>query len=320
MYSKIMVPLDGSPLAEHALPYAVTLAKRLDAELLLLRVTEVAPLLDDTPDKELEVIKGAEDYLELVRNAIIDPASESALDPEKVRTLVAYGDSKRELTELAPFEKTDLIVMTTHGRTGLTKLVAGSVATKIVRNVDIPVVLIRPEKIDKTEPLEETLHEATSLEVPENNMRVVVTLDGTPEAEVAVDKAVELASNLGASLYLLRVVSPYTPMEYSDVSTGYVLDNTEETQYRREEAYKYLDKVQERITAMGFNSVKVVRIGNAADEITDYVSKVQASMVVMATHARGRLGSVLMGSVAEEIVRRSHLPVMVIHSQVPAHV
>lgn len=313
MYTKLMVTLDGSPLAEKALPYAVRLANRFNATLLLLRATEVPALLNDTPEHELEVIKEAENYLQEVRATITDSAVEPHLDPEHVQTLVAYGDSVRELSELAPFEKADLIVMTTHGRTGLSRLLMGSVATQVVQHSNLPVVLIRPEKV-KDEPLTETMAEPVDLHLDENNTRVVVTLDGTPEAEAVIEPATQLALSMGASVYLISVALPYVPMEYGDLSASYAFDPEQETQARREEAYAYLDKIQDQITAKGLNCVKVVRVGNPAEEITDYAQKVQASLLVMATHARRRVGQVLLGSVAEDVMRESHLPVMMVHT------
>ncbi|MEI6046166.1 MAG: universal stress protein [Chloroflexota bacterium] len=313
MYNKLMVPLDGSLLAEKALPYAITLANRFGAELLLMRVSEVPALVSDTPEHELEVIHAAEIYLAEVQKFITAPTLNPHLEAKQVQTLVAYGESVREIAEIAPFEKVDLILMTTHGRTGLSRLVLGSVATSIIQHSKLPVILIRPEKLEEMETLTKTLTTPTSFSPDENGRRVLVTLDGSPEAESVLVPALEMAHKLEAALYLIRVVAPFVPIEYGDMGVSYAFDVDQETENRRETAYQYLDKIQARIAENGLNCVKVVRIGNPADEIVDYARKIQASMLVIATHARGKLGHLFMGSVAEEVTRRTNLPVMMVH-------
>ncbi len=315
MYTKIVVPLDGSVLAERALPYAVRMANNFGADLVLLRVSEVMPLVSDTAERELEVIRVAEEYLLGVKNIITNSKLPVYMQPEQVHTLVAYGKSVREISEIAPFEKADLIVMATHGRTGLPRMVLGSTATSIVQHTKLPVVLIRPTDMEGGEMLEVVMSEALSLSFDSNAIhRVLLTLDGLPEAEAAIVPAIELAATMDASVYLLQVVAPFMPIEYGDLGAGYAYDTGAEEARRREEAYQYLDKIETQITAKGLRCVKVVKIGNPADEITDYAHKIQASTLVMATHARGKLGYLFMGSVAEEITRRTNLPVMLVHT------
>lgn len=315
MYTKIAVPLDGSALAEKALPLAVKLAKSMNASLLLLRATEVPVILTDTPEHELEFIKNAEQYLEGVQKLLTDPANEPHLPADRVQTLVAYGEKVREIAELAPFERCDLIVMTTHGRTGFSKLVIGSVAEKVLQKSNLPLILLRPDHVDTHEPVEETLHEATSLS--DTGSRIVVTLDGTPEAEAILEPSIDLAREIGATIYLLEVILPIIPVEYGGTWYGYDIDK--ETENRREEAYVYLEKVQAKVTEAGLNCVKVVRMGDAADEIVGYARDVQASMLAMATHARGKMGQILIGSVADDVVRKTHLPVLMVHTYTHTH-
>ncbi len=316
MYKKILVPLDGSQLAEKALPYAIKLATKFGADLLLMRAAEVPTLLTDTPDHELQYLRQAETYLAEVRDTIIDTRLEPNLVPEKVQTIVIYGDAKRELAEIAPFEKADLIVMTTHGRTGLAGLLMGSVANNILHHTKLPVMLIRPKELDEPGLLLETLNQPTGFDnQAAGGNRIVVTLDGSPEGEAALEPALEMARLTSATVYLLRVVPLLVVSEYS--GSWYMYDLDEQGQARREEAYQYLDKIQERFATEGLSCVKVVRVGFPPDEIVDYVTKLKASAIVMATHARGRLGQVVLGTVAGEVVRHSNLPVMLVHTAQP---
>ncbi|HEX2914115.1 MAG TPA: universal stress protein [Chloroflexia bacterium] len=318
MYTKLAVPLDGSPLAEKALPYAIKMANNLNAELLLLKVSEVHGIRTDTIEQELIVIKSSEAYLELVRNTIINPDLKLHMAPEKVKTLALYGDPRRDIADMLPFEGVDMVVMTTHGRTGISRLVMGSVATSVLQHLKLPVMLIKPANLNHKESLEGLLNNS-EYELPDpSRLRVVLTLDGSVEAETALKPSLDLVRKLRASLYLLRVVVPMAPLDYNELYAEYGYDyGTEiakENKERHEEPYKYLEKIQNDISSSGVSCVKVIRTGNAVDEIINFANMVQASMLVMATHARGPLGQVLLGSTANEVVRRSNLPVVLVHT------
>lgn len=313
MYTKIAVPLDGSALAEQALPYAVRLANRLNTQLLLLRVVEVSPLLSDTVEAEVEVIRVAESYLAEVCRVLADRSLELNIEPERVQTLAVYGERAREITQVSGIEDIDLIVMTTHGRNWLSRLLLSSIAGRVVQHAAIPVLLIRPEQVHPHQSLAETMRQSTGLEGDETRNRIVVPLDGSAETETAIIPALALAKKLGAtSLHLMRVVVPLLPVDYSEFGEAFEYDRDLENLNRREEAYQYLDQVCQQVCEQRFNCVKVVRLGDPASEIIDYATHTPASLLVMATHARPRLGRFFLGSVAEEVVRGTHLPVMLI--------
>ena len=151
MYSRILVPLDGSPLAEAALPHAVALAWRFDTSLILLQVLSSGsvaavadPIAGSSPDASLtmEVMEAerrtAQDYLEKTSRRI-------ALDGVRVEWEVAQGSPAQEIARTAQQRQVDLIVMSTHGRSGLGRLVFGSVADRLLRECTLPVLLIRPK-------------------------------------------------------------------------------------------------------------------------------------------------------------------------------
>src|SRR5262249_40576183 len=134
-----------------ALPYAVKLANVCNAELMLLRIAELPKLVTDTVDHELAVIKEAEVYLKEVTRAITSHDIPVHIDPDMVQPLISYGDKSVEISEIVPFENADLIVMTTHGRTGFSRLIMGSVAAKILQRAGVPVLLIKPDKVEKNQ-------------------------------------------------------------------------------------------------------------------------------------------------------------------------
>jgi len=314
VFTKIAVPLDGSALAEQALPFALKLTQRLNAKLLLLRATEVPKLVTDTPNHELEVIQSAEDYMAGVYQTLIDSSLKLHTDSEKAQTLVIYGDKAKEIAEIAPFEKADLLVMSTHGRTGLSRLLLGSVAARILRQSEIPVILLRPTEVANNQALLVTLDTPTSLDDENSEVRILVTLDGTPQAEAALPPAVELARKLGATIYLLRAVLPFQAVENGVIANGYGFDPNAEMEAESQQAQQYLESVQAKIEGQGITCKKLVKVGVAADQVIDSAGEIEASILVIATHARGRIGRFFLGSVAEEVMRRTHLPIMMVHS------
>ncbi len=138
MFKTILVPLDGSPLAETALPHAIAMAKTFGARLRLLRAAEADTLPGvDPTEAQVTVVGEAESYL---RNVIERLAANGF---RRVDTSVWYGSPVTAILEAARLREADLIVMTTHGRSGLGRLVMGSVAEAVVRGTTTPILLIR---------------------------------------------------------------------------------------------------------------------------------------------------------------------------------
>jgi nucleotide-binding universal stress UspA family protein len=137
---KILVPLDGSKLAEHALAQALDLTRDREATLVLMRaaIASTWPGMDPT-DQQIHVVREAEDYLDGVK------ADLAAKGVQRVQTSVWYGTPASAIVEAARVGKVDLIVMTTHGRSGLGRLVLGSVAEAVLRGTTTPILLLRAE-------------------------------------------------------------------------------------------------------------------------------------------------------------------------------
>jgi len=143
MYKKILVPLDGSPLAEAVLPHAEALAKSEHAEIVILRVPNVPtteylardPMIAEVIYKDME--KESEDY---VHNKVI----ELEKDNIRVTGITKDGPVADTILEVAEETHADMIAMSTHGRTGVSRWLMGSVADKIVHHAHIPVMLIHP--------------------------------------------------------------------------------------------------------------------------------------------------------------------------------
>lgn len=137
-FDKILVPLDGSALAEAALLKAVDLAGNSGARLLLLRAAEAHTLPGvDPTDAQIKVVREAEEYLARVAERL------GASGLGAVERTVWYGPAPYAIVEAARLHKVDLIVMTTHGRSGLGRLILGSVAESVLRGTTTPILVVR---------------------------------------------------------------------------------------------------------------------------------------------------------------------------------
>ena len=144
MYTNILVPLDGSELAEGAIPYAQEIAQRSDANLFLLQVMQPVNIptyylqaYDVIQEAHEEVNKSAENYLNTMAKTLED-------DSLKVQTEVIRGIPQKEILAYIDRNKIDLIVLTARGQSGITRWLIGSIANKILKGARIPVLLIRP--------------------------------------------------------------------------------------------------------------------------------------------------------------------------------
>ncbi|HTX53084.1 MAG TPA: universal stress protein [Candidatus Baltobacteraceae bacterium] len=142
MFKRILVPLDGSPLAEAVLPRVQELVRSLGAELCLLRVTEahVFPGVDPTAE-EVDVVQKAEAY---VANLAVRLRAAGI----RVHTAVRYGEASHEILAHIADNAIDLVAMSTHGRSNLSRLLLGSVAEHVVRHARVPVLLLRAQGKD----------------------------------------------------------------------------------------------------------------------------------------------------------------------------
>ena len=134
----ILVPLDGSMLAESALPVAADMARTAGARMILLRAAVAHPYPGHDPiEAQVSVVRAAETYLADVEARV------RALGVKEVSASAWYGEAASAIVAAATFNHADLIVMTTHGRTGLNRLVMGSVAESVLRGTTTPILVLR---------------------------------------------------------------------------------------------------------------------------------------------------------------------------------
>jgi nucleotide-binding universal stress UspA family protein len=285
----MIVPLDGSEISERALKPALAIAEQDGAEVTLIRVPVVETLMVPTAqlsgNYSLRALQAnlekarteARDYLESLRAAHAQPNL-------TLKTLMVDGDPAEAILDAAAERAADLIVMSTHGYSGITRWVLGSVTERVLSGAACPVLVIRSEA-----PLR----------------KLLVALDGSALAEQALPPAIEIAATLGASVVLLRVVKPLpTPyleeLEASEHGLGVRAQDE-----LREEAAAYLRGVAGQYVRPRLEIQTAVRAGEAAMTLVDYAETQGVDILAMATHGRTGVRRWLYGSVTEKVLHNS---------------
>jgi nucleotide-binding universal stress UspA family protein len=284
---RLLVPLDGSPLAESILAVAEEWAKEKEeeAELSLLRAVLVhhLPGGDDT-EAQVRAVGEAEAYLA----GVADRLQRRGL--KQIRWAVWYDEPAAAITQAVARNGVDLITMATHGRGGLSRLVLGSVAEAVVRSVRVPVLLIRGQSAWK----------------PWATRRILVPLDGSEPSEGILQVAQRLAGARDLTVVLFTVIDPLGLRGMGETSTRL----PELMAHQRGDADRYLAKVAEPLRDAGLRVECVVGLGRAAEAIAAVAGREQVDLIAMATHGRSGLSRLLMGSVAADVLRRAPVPVL----------
>ncbi len=293
MYRTILVPLDGSALGERALPLAATLARAAQAKLVLVRCAWVPHVMDlESVEAEVKSVKDAEDYLA----GIAAPLIQSGLS---VETGVPFAVPGEGIVMEVELRKADLVIMSTHGRSGLSRLVYGSVAEAVLTHSPVPVLLVRATQASAI-----TLGD---IEQPE----ILIPVDGSPFAETVLPYAKEMARLVNGSLFLLRVV--VAPPQWIDPMVVAPYPSEEVVVQQEDEATAYLAGLSQQLEAEGFQVHSRIVMDHPSDAILDACCGSNVRLIVMATHCRHGLGRVVFGSVAMEVLHHGRLPILLVH-------
>jgi len=254
MYNEILVPTDGSKVAERAGTVAVRMAELFDADLTVVSVRE--------PDNEGRAKQAVGDIERIAIEAGLTPQTE-IIDDKKSgihRAIIGYAEERGA----------NVVVMGTHGRTGVGRFLLGSVVERVLQESPIPVV---------------TVHKDTVIDFEVDN--VLVPTDGSEGAESAVEHAIDLAGEVGGTLHAVHVTSDGA-----------------------EKGASPTDDVRDRGEAAGVEVLTATRSGRPHEAIAGYTAEAGIDVVVMGTHGRAGLRRYLLGSVTERTVRFSPVPVV----------
>ena len=299
MFHSILVPLDGSQFAEAAIPIAESIARRSGATLDIVRSHE--PFEPERPadywrphyDAYEDAVHQSreKEYLDTTLHTLRETSSicvKSAL----VSGAVVSGLLKRARSVAA-----DLIVMATHGRGPVGRFVLGSVAGQLLRHAAIPILLVRSGDDSQASAAPEFDH-------------ILVPLDGSRLAERALTPAVRIGRLTSARFTLVRAVKrAYHPFGNSGTNGGNLIRD-DGSKRRIVDAARYLERIAARLRLESPRVDKVVLEGEPAGAILHEAFAQNVDLIAIATHGRGGLQRLLLGSVADKVIRGTTAPVL----------
>jgi nucleotide-binding universal stress UspA family protein len=304
MYKRMLVPLDGSEVAEIVFPYAKELAGRLNLETVFLHVC--GPHESDLLPLYRAYVEHTADIMRLRLRQVRGKKGFSSDDKAvEARGEVAVGHPAEGILHYADKNHIDLILMATHGRSGIRRWDIGSVADKVLRASSVPVWLVRAG-----------LSEGTIFDKGQK-MTILVPLDGSELAESVLPYVETLAERLGVepvSVILLMACEPLDmpPIYDREASFDWGKLVEEHIVYSRQLAERYLAGVARRLEDAGLRVTSEVVEGEPADEIINCASRNPFSLIVMSSHGRSGLSRWVYGSVADKLIHGVSGPVLLV--------
>jgi nucleotide-binding universal stress UspA family protein len=284
MFGRILVPLDGTPESTVAVPVASAFARATGGSLTLLRVL---------PDSDL-----AGDRIEWVETTrtLAQLADNLATEGVHAETTIHRGEPYAEILQAIRVQQAELVVMRTHARIGLDRAIMGSVAERVLSRSDVPVVIVRPDQ--------RSMHKLSTLLVP---------VDGSPGAALALSSAVTLAKKTGAAIHLLDIAVPISLEAWGGYG-GMLYYDPSWDQEALSSAQSYVEGMVRRLTGLGLTVSGDARMSSrVAATIGDAAEGYAADLIVMSSHGRTGLPRALLGSVADAVTRTARCPVLLTH-------
>jgi nucleotide-binding universal stress UspA family protein len=286
MWKKILVPLDGSDLAEMALPYAQELANAFNSELVLLYVSEPSD----------------EEHLHMHQLYLKELTDQMKKRVKRLSPVVMEGKTVEEIVKYTEKNDIRLIVMATHESSGIIPWAKEGVASKVIDAVGVPLLLIKETKRRR--------------QTKEKHLisRILLPLDGSEAGEAAITRVKELRSRLEAEVVLLEVVPEGRHLRTVG-GLDYILYPESEIETFKTEAKEYLDEVYKRMQrgkkAKGELTV-AIRTGEVAKEILNYARKKRISLIALSSHGHSGMTKWVFGSTTQKVIEDSPIPVLVV--------
>jgi len=291
MFSRILVPLDGSQLAELALPYAEELAGAFDSELTLIHVSEPA----ENEYRHMHQLY-IEDMAVTVGRRIKQVSGEAT-----GKSLILDGEPAAEIIDYAAKNDIRIIVMATHGRSGVMLWAVGSVANKVLQRISMPMLLIRAN-VPAPRPSGKVMFG-----------KILVPLDGSSVGEAALPYVEELTKKLESEVILLQVV-PNGHWTHTVGGLDYVRFPEHQLESLKKRAREYLEEVRTRLSGTKAILSSEVRVGHTAEEIVKFARETDTRLVAMSTHGRSGIGEWIFGGVAHKILHTGSTPLLLVRA------
>ncbi|MHB8644875.1 MAG: universal stress protein [Thermomicrobiales bacterium] len=300
MFTHLLVPLDGSGLAETTLPYVRTLAHGSGdrAHVTLLHLIERGAPASVHGARHLTTVPDAQAYLTEIAERF---RAEGITVDMHVDTNEA-GDTAGRVVDHAAEMHIDLVVLCAHGRSGLSRWLFGSIAQKVLAVGIAPVLMVLPTS--GTEPRSSALKQ------------IILPLDGTSDAETALPLAANLAQAMGGVMHLILVVPTVGTLSgaMSSIARFNPKVTAELLESAGSDAVVYLRDLASTLTAQGVAVETSIARDDPATAIVEQAKRVRADLIVMATHGRAGMGGAWAGSVSNKVLARSPGPFLLIRA------
>ncbi|MBN1376574.1 MAG: universal stress protein [Dehalococcoidia bacterium] len=317
MFKKILVPLDGSVEAETVLPYVRDIATRFGSEVNILSVgmgsrrRRVNQLLDDYIQHAVEHLQGHS----IICRAVVlynDAAENESGYAEitartkqiKAKGNLLYGGPADKILEYTRKHRINLVVMATHGLSGLRRWWLGSVFEKVISQSTVPVLGI---------------HSKHAKEIDKDSVvtfkRILVPLDGSDTGEAALHDAESIALKTGASMVLLHVIPEPHMIEVRMLGSEF----SDIVKAMHDAGEKYLAKVNKRLNEKGIDVTAKILSGDPAARIVDQARHEKADLLAISTHGRSGIARWVLGSVADKILHESKIPMWMVRPRKIIH-
>lgn len=296
MFSRLLIPLDGSPMAESALPAAAYLAQRCGATLTLLHIMERRAPRRIHGERHLTAAEEAKQYLSEIRAGAFPSDARVGLHVHETEE----GNVARSIVEHAQELESDLVIMVTHGRKRMDHLLFGTIAQQVIALGATPVLILHPAAAEPWTP------------VPWKT--ILVPLDGNPEHEQGVAAARRLAELCAATVHLVMSVPTYRTLSGSAASRSRFAPAATSAllEMACEDAEAYLLRQAENLGREGCRASILVLRGDPATEISEAAERLAADLIVMGTHGRVGSDAFWSGSVTPAVFNRTRVPLLLV--------
>jgi len=300
MFSQIIVPLDGSPVAEVALPYARALARSGNLSVELLSVIDLAEMARHIATERGLFLDTLDDFETHRRDEYLNSRAKSFAGVP-VTCRIERGEAASLIVERAVADKSALICMATHGRSGLQRWLLGSVAEKVLRGTENPLLLVRasdPAPFDALKPIE----------------NILVPLDGSAVAEQALPAVAAMAKALKIEVTLFRAYNiPYSG--FYEGGGSFAVDLPRLSADIEAKVELYLEERRSALADAGLAKItNASKEGLAADAIIDFARKQPNCLIAMCSHGRSGVRRWVLGSVTETVARHAHNPMLILRA------
>lgn len=296
MIGHILIPLDGTKLAEAALPAAANLAELLGARITLLHLVEEKATPEVHGERHLTEAGEAERYLKELRRRALPAALSVTCHVHAPAVSDVAGGIVAHRRELSP----DLIVMCTHGPGGFERLLRGSLAQQVVALGKIPLLLVRSDAEGEGRPF--------------STERLLVPLDGTPEHEAGLELACALGAAGRSRLHLLSVVTSTLALAGRQATLSRFMPGTTQALQKIAAANLevYLEKQADRLRELGIETTAEVRYGETSEVVLEAAGAFDAGLIVLATHGKVGTRAFWANSAAARVQARTARPLLLV--------